>query len=90
MCVCTQLLSHVQFFATTWTVACQAPLSMEFSRQEYWSGLPFPTPGDLPDPGIEPTSLASPALAGGFFTTEPPGKPAWRATCSQFDPGGRI
>jgi len=45
---------------------------MEFSRQEYWSGLPFPTPGDLPDPGIEPTS---PALAGGFFTTKPPGNP---------------
>ena len=52
-----------------WTVACQAPLSMEFSRQDYYSGLPFPTPGDLPDPGIEPTSLASPALAVGFFTT---------------------
>ena len=59
-------------FATPWTVACQAPLSMEFSRQEYWSGLPFPPPGDLPDLGIE---LVSPALAGGFFTTEPPGKP---------------
>ena len=50
----------------------QAPPSMEFSRQEYWSGLPFPSPGDLPDPGIKPTS---PALTGGFFTTEPPGKP---------------
>ena len=50
-------------------VACQAPLSMRFSRQEYWSGLPSPPPGDLPDPGIEPTSLTSPALAGGFFTT---------------------
>ena len=48
---------------------------MEFSRQKYWSGWPFPTPGDLPDPGIEPTSLASPALAGGFFTTDLPGKP---------------
>ena len=48
---------------------------MGFPRQEYWSGLPFPTPGDLPDPEIELTSLASPALAGGFFTTEPPGKP---------------
>ena len=55
-------------------VAHQAPLSMEFSRQEYWSGLPFPTPGDLRNPGIEPMSLASPALAGGFFTTEPPGE----------------
>ena len=52
-----------------WTVACQAPLSMQFSRQEYWSGLPVPTPGDLPNPGVEPTSLVSPALAGGFFTT---------------------
>ena len=52
----------------------QAPLSMEFSRQEYWSGLPFPTPADLPDPGIEPISLASPALVGGFFTTELPGQ----------------
>ena len=50
-------------------VACQAPLSMGFSRQEYWSGVPFPSPGDLPDPGIEPVS---PALAGEFFTTEPP------------------
>ena len=52
-----------------WTIACQIPLSMEFSRQGYWSGLSFPTPGDLCDPGIEPTSLVSPALAGGFFTT---------------------
>ena len=59
-------------FGTLWTVACQAPLSMGFPRQDYWSGLLFPTPGDLLDPGIEPVSLA---LAGGFFTTEPPGKP---------------
>ena len=51
-------LSHVQFFATPWTVACQAPLSMGFSRQEYWSGLPFPSLGGLPDPGIKPRSLA--------------------------------
>ena len=57
-----------------WTVARQAPLSTGFSRQEYWSGLPCPPPGDLPDPGIEP---GSPALAGGFFTTELPGKPAF-------------
>ena len=56
-------------------VAHQAPLSMEFSRQEYWSGLPFPTPGDHPDPGIESLSLASPALAGGFFTIAPLGSP---------------
>ena len=57
------------------TVAHQAHLSMEFSREEYWSGLPFSTPGDLPDPGIKPTSPASPALVGGFLTTAPPGKP---------------
>ena len=52
-----KLLSRVQLFATPWTVAHQAPPSMEFSRQEYWSGLPFPSPGDLPDPGIKPRSL---------------------------------
>ena len=62
-------LSRVQLFATPWTVAYQAPLSMGFSRQEYWSGLPFPSPGDLPDPGIEPMSLMSPALADRFFIT---------------------
>ena len=56
------------FFATSWIVAHQAPLSMEFSNQQYWSGLPFPPPGDLLDPGIKPTCLASPALAGKFFT----------------------
>ena len=61
-----------QLFATPGTVARQAPLSMGFFRQEFWSGLPFPSPGDLPEPGIEPVS---PALAGGFFTTEPPEKP---------------
>ena len=59
-------------FATPWTVACQVPLSMELSRQEYCSGLSFLSPGDLPDPEIEPMS---PALTGGFLTTEPPGKP---------------
>ena len=63
------VLSHVQLFATPWTVACQAPLSMGFSRQEYWSGLPFTSPGDLPNPGIEPKSLASLALAATFFST---------------------
>ena len=72
LCAHAQLLSHVQLFVTPWTIAHQAPLSMEFPRQEYWSGLPFPTPRDLPDPGIEP---AFPALAGGFLTNEPPGKP---------------
>jgi len=61
--------------ATPWTVACQALLSMGFPGQEYWGGLPFPSPGDLPDPGIKPESFASPALVGSFFTTEPPGKP---------------
>ena len=73
MCVC--VLSHVQLFATPWTVAHQAPLSIEFSRQEYWSRLPFSPQGDLTNPGIQPVSLASPALAGRFFTTAPPGKP---------------
>ena len=68
-------LSCIQLFATPWTVTLQAPLSMAFSRQEYWSGLPFSTPWDLPDPGINPKSLASPVLAGRFFTTVPPGKP---------------
>ena len=65
------VLSCVRFFASPWTVACQSPLSMEFSRREYWSGLPFLPPGDLPDPGIEPLS---PALAGRFFAIVPPGK----------------
>ena len=57
-------------FVTPWTVACQAPLSLEFSRQEYWSRLPFPFPGDLPDPGIEPVSC----IVGRFLPTELPGK----------------
>ena len=65
--------------ATPWTVACQDPLSVGFSRQEYWSGLPFPLPGDLPDPGIEPQSLASPALVGGSFTIVPPGNPSHKS-----------
>ena len=59
--------SRVQLFATPWTVAHEAPLSMGFSRQEYWSGLPCPSPGDPADPGIKSMSLLSPALAGGFF-----------------------
>ena len=63
------MCSVVSDSVTPWTVACQAPLSVGFSRQEYWSGLPCPSPGDLPDPGIELVSLVSPALAGGFFTT---------------------
>ena len=75
------MLSHfsrVRLFATLWTVAYQAPLSIGFSRQEYWSGLPCPAPGDLPDPGIKPVSLTSPALLGRFFTTSVPGKPTRR------------
>ena len=70
------LFSHVQLFVIQGTVACQAPLSMGFSRQEYWSALPCPRLGNLPDPGIKPMSLTFPTLAGVFFTTEPPGKPA--------------
>ena len=68
------LCSAVSYSVILWTVAGQAPLSMEFSRQEYWSGLPFPTPGDLLDPGVKPSSLASPALAEGFLTSVPLGK----------------
>src|SRR5574337_841998 len=68
-------LSCVQLFAIPWIVALQAPLSMGFSRQEYWSGLPFLPPGDLPNPRIE---FVYPALAGRFFTTEPPGKPLYK------------
>ena len=60
---------HVRLFVTLWTIACQAPLSLGFSRQEYWSELLCPLPGNFPDSGIEPASLLSPALAGGFFTT---------------------
>ena len=67
--------SCVQLIVTPWTVAHQAPLCMGFSRQEYWSGLPFPTSGHLPNPEIRPASLMSPALAGGFFTIVLPGKP---------------
>ena len=76
MCVCVYVcVSHlaVSNSVNPWTVAHQAPLSMEFSRQEYQSGLPFPSPGDIPNSGIEPVS---PALAGGFFTTEQTGKPS--------------
>ena len=66
MCV----LIYVWFFVNPWTVTRQAPLSKGFSKQEYWSGMPFPPPGDLPDPGIKPAFPVSPALAGRFFTTE--------------------
>ena len=64
------MLNRVPLCGTPWAIAHQAPLTMGFSRQEYWRGLPFPSPGDLPNPRIEPTSLMSPALAGRFFTTE--------------------
>ena len=74
------VLSCVQLFETPWTVACPAPLSMEFSRQDYWSRLPFPTPGYLPYPGNKPASLSSPAVAGRFFTTVSPGK----LLCARF------
>ena len=74
-------LSRVRLFATIWTVAYQAPPSMEFSMQEYWSGLPFPSPGDLPDPGIEPRS---PALqAEDTLSSEPPGKPLKHSKADQ-------
>ena len=72
-CMCElSHLSQLQLFATLWTVAHQAPLSMEFSRQDYWSGLPFPSPGKLPNPGTEPRS---PALQANSLPSEPPGKP---------------
>ena len=92
----TQWFSPVWLFAATWTVAWQTPLPMELSRQEYWSEVPFRTPGDPPDPGIEPVSIASPALAGWFFTLLPPGKPdyitspyllgGWWAQVLRFSP----
>ena len=72
MCMCAQSCLTL---GNPWTVAIQTPLSIGFSRQKYWNGLPFPSRGYLPDPGIKPTSLASPALAGRFFTTLPRGKP---------------
>ena len=71
-CVYVQSLICVQLFVTPWTASCQSPLSMGFSRQECWSGLPFPSPGDIPDRGIEPVS---PGLADRLFTTEPPEMP---------------
>ena len=72
-----QSLSRVRFFVAPWTVARQTPLSMEFSRQEYWSGMPFPSLGCLPNPEIEPTAVASRALAGGFFTTSATWEVLW-------------
>ena len=84
MCVCVHTHSHVQPFETPWTATCQASLSMGFSRQEYWSRLPIPTPGDLPNPGIEPVSLASPALVDWFYTTAAPEKPEVKGKQVQF------
>ena len=78
VCVCVHAHSvHVWLFATPWTIAHQAPVSMEFSRKEYQSGLPFPSPGNLLDPEIEPTSLASFTLAGEFFTTSATWEACW-------------
>ena len=80
-CRHAQWLSHVPLSGPPWTVACQAPLPMEFCRQQYWSGLPIPSPGDLPAPVIE---LASPALASGFSTSEPPRKPNYEYIRTQI------
>ena len=74
-CVCMRVLNHVQLFVIPQTVGHQTRLSMEFSKQEYWRGLPFSSPENLPEPGIKCMSVASHALAGGFVTTVPPGKP---------------
>ena len=85
--VCVLSLSGVSdFLRPQWIITRQAPLSMGFPRQEYWNGLPFPPPEDLPDPGMEPTSPASPASAGGFSTTEAPGRP--HSLSGQEDPPG--
>ena len=91
-CVCIRAYLVAQLlFATPWTVACQAHLSVEFSRQEYWSGLPFPSPEDLPDLGIEPASLTSPALAGRFFTTALGKSYVCMYVCMYVDfPGGSV
>ena len=78
------VLSPVHLSATPWTVACQAPLPMGFFKQQYWSRLPIPFPGDLPNPGIESESPVSPALAGGFFTIELPGKPKYITPGTKF------
>ena len=80
--VAVELLSRVQFFVTPWTVAAQAPLSMGHSNQEYRSGLPFPSPGHLPHPGIELASLVSPVLGSGFFTTSVTWGAFWTEGCN--------
>ena len=81
MLQCTCLLSCVQLFVTPWTIAHQVPLSIILSRQNYWSGLPCPTPGEFPNPEIEPTLSASLEWTGGLFTTELPGKPVMVHIC---------
>ena len=78
MCVCVKSFQPCPTLCDPMDCSRQAPLSMGFSRQEYWSGLPCPPPGDLPDPGIKPVSLRSPALAGGFFTTSA----TWETLCT--------
>ena len=75
VCVCGKSLNHVLLFATHWTVTCQDPMSVGVFRQGYWSGLPFPFPGNLHSPGIEPETSVSPALQADFFSAEPSGKP---------------
>ena len=87
MKVKVKLLSRVRLFATPWTVAYQAPSSMGFSRQEYWSGLSFPFPGDLPDPGIEP---GSPAFQAEALTSEPPEKPQTKQSSTQTSAVGSL
>ena len=79
------LLSHIHLFAIPWTVACQSPLFMGFSRQEYWSGLPSPSPGDLPYPGIEPTFPVSPALSAYSLPLAPPGKPKYNTKAAKYN-----
>ena len=88
MCVCVLSHSVMSDSLELQGLACLAPLSMGFSRQKKkknWNGLPFPSPGDLPHPGTEPASPKSPALADGFFTTEPPGKPLPQFTLNLFE-----
>ena len=91
VCRVLRCFSHVQLFTTLWIVAVQALLSMGFSRQEYWRGLPFSSPGDFPNPGIKPRSLLSPTLAGRFFTTSAPSAQMLQGNpWSSSRPGGVV
>ena len=81
---CVYMLTHVWLFVTPWPIAHKDPWAIKFSRQEHYSRLPFPLPGDFPDPGIKPVSPASHALAGGFFTMEPPGSPLFVPAIGKF------